>query len=118
MKNEFPSILKELRKTKRLTQPELCEAIGYSHSIISEWENGKKIPTATAIITLANFFNVTTDYLLGLENEDGTKIKNFEEQPIQLSARSKDNKVKQFTLTQKELEEIIANAIKINNLKE
>lgn len=117
MEELFSIKLKQLRTEKRLTQPELAKVIGYSNSIISDWENGKKIPTATAIITLAKFFNVTTDYLLGLENEDGTKVKNTEEQQIQIVAHSKENKVKQFTLTQEELEEIIANAIKIYELK-
>lgn len=99
MEELFSIKLKQLRTEKRLTQPELAKIIGYSNSIISDWENNKAKPTSTAIITLAKFFNVTTDYLLGLENEDGTKIKTTEEQQIQLVARSKENKVKQFILT-------------------
>lgn len=117
MEELFSIKLKQLRAEKNLTQPELAKIIGYSNSIISDWENNKAKPTSTAIITLAKHFNVTTDYLLGLENEDGTKVQNTEEQQIQLVARSKENKVKQFTLTQEELENIIANAIKINELK-
>lgn len=109
--------IKEIRLEHNLTQKELSEKIGYSQSIITRWEKNECEPTASAIITLAKFFNVTTDYLLGLENEDGTKIKTTEEQQTQHVAHSKENKVKQFTLTQEELEEIIANAIKIYELK-
>lgn len=36
-----------------------------SKSAISFWEAGKRIPNAQAIVTLAKFFNVTCDYLLG-----------------------------------------------------
>ena len=71
---KFAEILKELRKEKKLTHKQLAEKIGYSKAIIGFWESGARQPTAEAIIILANFFNVSTDYLLGLENEDGTKI--------------------------------------------
>ena len=71
---KFPEILKELRKEKNLTHKKLAEEIGYSKAIIGFWEKGEKQPTAEAIISLAVFFNVSTDYLLGLEDENGTKI--------------------------------------------
>lgn len=114
---EFNTTLKTLMKENNITYDKLKEDIGYGRSTIGAWLKGDKNPNSTAIITLAKYFNVTTDYLLGLENEDGTKVQNTEEQQIQLVARSKENKVKQFTLTQEELENIIANAIKINELK-
>ena len=39
-----------------------------SQSAIAKWELGKTEPTASAIITLAKFFDETSDYLLGLED--------------------------------------------------
>ena len=62
-------ILKELREDKKLTHKELSAKINYSTATISFWENGKKQPTAEAIIALAKFFNVSADYLLGLVND-------------------------------------------------
>lgn len=118
MKNELSVLLKELRKAKGQSQETVSKFLGITNSAYSNYEQGTRQPDYDTLKKIAIYFNVTTDYLLGLKNKDGTKTNNFEEQPIQLSARSKDNKVKQFTLTQKELEEIIANAIKINNLKE
>lgn len=117
MKELFSIKLKQLRTEKDLTQPELAKIIGYSNSIISDWENNKAKPTSTAIITLANFFNVTTDYLLGLENEDGTKIKDTTEQEeyIPIVARSKDNKQRNLTISKSELKKIIAEAIEYTN---
>lgn len=43
---------------------------------ISDWTNGKVQPTAENIYTVAVFFNVTADYLLGLEDETGAKTYN------------------------------------------
>ena len=61
----FTERLKELRKEKGLTLDQLEIATGLSRSAISDYENGKRTPSASVIITLARFFEVTTDYLLG-----------------------------------------------------
>ena len=63
---KFSERLKELRTEKGITQDMLAQATGLSQSALANWENGKRSPTATAIITLAKYFNVTTDYLLGM----------------------------------------------------
>lgn len=60
--------LKELRAEKGISQMQLSKATGLSKSGINYWENGKRVPNAIVIITLAKYFGVTADYLLGLEN--------------------------------------------------
>ena len=65
---EFKNRLKELRATKKISQMQLAKAINVSQSAIAKWELGKTEPTASAIITLAKFFNETTDYILGKED--------------------------------------------------
>ena len=65
---EFKNILRELREEKCLTQAQLAERLNFSLSIVNKWENGKKNPSVDAIKILAKFFNVTTDYLLGMDN--------------------------------------------------
>lgn len=65
---EFKDRLKELRIANNLSQMQLSLKTGLSQSAIAKWELGKTEPTATAIITLAKFFNETTDYLLGQED--------------------------------------------------
>ncbi|HBN13065.1 MAG TPA: XRE family transcriptional regulator [Clostridiales bacterium] len=62
---EFTLRLKELRTAKRLSQQQLAKEIGVGRSSITYWEMGEKIPSAQAIVTLARYFGVTTDYLLG-----------------------------------------------------
>lgn len=64
---EFKDILKDLRMEKGLTQEELAKQINFSLSVVNKWENGKKNPSVDAIKVLAKFFNVSADYLLGLE---------------------------------------------------
>ena len=65
---EFKDRLKELRIMNNLSQMQLSLKTGLSQSAIAKWELGKTEPTATAIITLAKFFNETTDYLLGIDD--------------------------------------------------
>lgn len=68
MNMEFKDILRELREEKGLTQAQLAEQLHFSLSIINKWENGKKNPSVEAIKILAKYFNVTTDYLLNMDN--------------------------------------------------
>lgn len=65
---KFIERLKELRAEKGLSQAQLAKATGISTGAIGFWETGERVPNALAIITLAKFFNVSADYLLGLED--------------------------------------------------
>lgn len=64
----FAERLKELRAEKGIGQRNLSEILGLSNSSISYWENCKQEPTAGALFKLSKYFNVSTDYLLGLED--------------------------------------------------
>ena len=66
----FTEILKDLRKQKKVTQVQLAEAIGVSAGNVGDWENGKSRPNYEALISLANFFGVSADVLLGLKEVD------------------------------------------------
>ena len=68
MENIFYERLKELRIEKGVGQIELAKAINVSKGIISLWENGLREPKLSNLIALANFFDVSLDYLAGLEN--------------------------------------------------
>jgi len=59
--------LYELRKEKGITQSELAEILGVSFQTISKWENGVTIPDVKNVIAMAEFFDVTTDQILGLQ---------------------------------------------------
>ncbi|MCL2061202.1 MAG: helix-turn-helix domain-containing protein [Firmicutes bacterium] len=73
----FSLRLKELRKERQLSQSKVAAAIGYTQSHIASWELNKNEPTAKAITALANLFKVSSDYLLGLEDEYGNIERNY-----------------------------------------
>ena len=58
----------KLRLEKNLTQKQLAEKIGYSEKLIAKWEADKTKFNIRAIIALTDFFDVTSDYLLGMRN--------------------------------------------------
>ena len=57
--------LRTLRRDRGLTQSELGKALGVSPSTIGMYEQGRREPDKDALLAIANFFNVSTDYLLG-----------------------------------------------------
>ena len=58
--------LKELRKRDRITQIQLAEAVGVERSSIGKYEgNQNVVPSIDVLQSIADYFNVTTDYLLG-----------------------------------------------------
>lgn len=68
MKNKFCDILKQLRESKHLGQTELAKDLGVSKGIISLWENGLREPTMSSLISIAQYFEISIDYLVGLED--------------------------------------------------
>jgi len=65
---KFSERLKELRLERGLSQTAVAKATGQSQNAIAQWENQRRVPNSNAVIVLANFFGVTTDYLLGVDN--------------------------------------------------
>ena len=57
-----------LRKTKGISQEELAGKIGVSRQAVSKWESEQSLPDLEKIITMSDYFGVTTDYILkGIE---------------------------------------------------
>lgn len=69
--SDFKNRLKELRLENNLTQTALANKLGVKQGVITNWELRGSEPTAEYLIKLANIFEVSTDYLLGIENEEG-----------------------------------------------
>ncbi|MBQ7370222.1 MAG: helix-turn-helix transcriptional regulator [Clostridia bacterium] len=57
--------LTELRKEKGISQAELARALQVSYSVVCYWESDRSEPTAPNLMKLADYFEVSTDYLLG-----------------------------------------------------
>lgn len=65
MKNKFGERLNELLKAENVSQKDFAKAICVSQSIVCDWLKGRVQPTADNILNTADFFKVTTDYILG-----------------------------------------------------
>lgn len=64
-KENFPEKMKEARKRTGYTQAEVAEETGISQSIIAYIETGKREPSIENLGILADFYGVSTDWLLG-----------------------------------------------------
>ena len=56
--------LKKLRKEKKLTQVALQMKTGIEQALLSKFENGERIPPTETLVILADFYNVSIDYIL------------------------------------------------------
>ncbi len=65
----FPERLKLLRKEQRYTQNQMAEIFGLKPRGYQEYEYGNAYPTVPGLIQIAKFFDVSTDYLLGLTDK-------------------------------------------------
>lgn len=65
---KFSERLKALRQEHNLSQRALSRALSLSQPAIARWEAGTQVPNIEILIKLATFFDVSTDYMLGLED--------------------------------------------------
>ena len=65
----FATRLRELRNEKKLSMMDLAKEINTTDATISNWENDLNEPKISYLIRLAKFFDVSTDFLLGLKDE-------------------------------------------------
>lgn len=63
----FAVRLKRLRLSIALNQVQLADKLGVKKQSISNWENDNIMPSVDMLVKIADFFGVTTDYLLGRE---------------------------------------------------
>lgn len=69
MKNNFlGKTIKELRLEEGISQRELGNRLNVCNQTVSFWESGQREPDLDTLLKIAKYFNVTADYLLGLED--------------------------------------------------
>lgn len=66
----FCERLEKLRKSHKLTQKQLADELNVSKQTISNWENNNIFPSIETLIKICKFFNVTTDYILNLDDKN------------------------------------------------
>ena len=77
MKNSLHERIHDLRERSGMTQTDLALRMGVSRSGVNAWEMGISKPTLDNLATLSRIFHTTTDYLLGIDNEETLVISNF-----------------------------------------
>ncbi len=95
---DFGLRLKELRKKKKLTQEQVAKRINLTKASISGYENNTITPPNDMIVKLALLYGVTTDYILGLDNNESIAISDL-------------------TNSQKEIVTMLVNEFRFNNRK-
>jgi len=65
----FPQRLAELRKSRNLTQAEFAKIFNIATGTIGMWESGKREPNYEMIVKIADYFDVSVDYLLGRDSD-------------------------------------------------
>ena len=73
MAKTMGQIIKNLRKGRGFTQEELAERLGVTYQAISKWENDSGMPDISQIVPLATIFDVSTDFLFGIDNTSETE---------------------------------------------
>jgi transcriptional regulator with XRE-family HTH domain len=66
--------IRQLRLARNLSQVDLAKVLGVTKQSISNWENNNIQPSIDMLIRLAQFFSVSTDYLLGLDRQKYIEI--------------------------------------------
>lgn len=61
--------LKGLRVQQNMTQAQLAQKLGLTKSVISAYETGLRLPSYDVLVHIAKIFDVSTDYLLGVEKK-------------------------------------------------
>ena len=72
----FGKNLSSLRKSKGLTQYELAERLGFSRGQLANYEQGQREPDFESLQKIANFFDVSTDYLIGRTDNKNSETTN------------------------------------------
>jgi len=70
----FGDRIKTLRKSQNLNQVQLAQKLDVSKQTVSNWENNNILPSIEMLIKIANYFSVSTDYLLELDDRQYIEI--------------------------------------------
>ena len=91
---ELGNVLAQLRSLKGLNQRDFAQALGVSNGAVAMWETNKRQPDLEMIKKISLFFNVTVDFLLGLEKSGGRDYSNYQidnfEFPYEFKMRIRD----------------------------
>lgn len=79
---DFGNVLKTQRLKEGMTQAQLAQKLGVTKSVISAYETGLRLPSYDILIHIAKLFNVSTDFLLGVENNQNIDFSGLSQEEI------------------------------------
>jgi len=93
--NIFGNRIAHLRRNNSLSQIEFAKILNISNTTLSQYESGKRIPSDNIKIQIADYFNVSLDYLFGRTNiiDTADSILNKASSPSQLNTIYQDNDI-------------------------
>ncbi|MDO5423991.1 MAG: helix-turn-helix transcriptional regulator [Eubacteriales bacterium] len=71
----FGDIVQSLRKSYGLSQVQLSQKLGVTKQAVSNWENNNILPSINMLIRISNYFSVSCDYLLELDQRCFIEVK-------------------------------------------
>lgn len=74
--------IRELRTLRSISQVELADALGVTKQSVSNWENDNIQPSIDILIKLAKYFNVSTDYLLALDDREVLDVSGLSKEAV------------------------------------
>lgn len=96
--NSFRNILKQLRDEKNISSYKLADILHVSRSCITNYERGIRTPDYELLVEIANFFNVSIDYLLGRTSDRRTADQILEEYSVICDVKNLDKNQKDFII--------------------
>ena len=80
---DFGNTLKTLRLRETMTQAQLAQKLGVTKSVISAYETGLRLPSYDVLIHISKIYNVSTDYLLGVEQKQNVDLSGLTQEEVE-----------------------------------
>ncbi|MCD7824168.1 MAG: helix-turn-helix domain-containing protein [Oscillospiraceae bacterium] len=97
--------MKKLRKDKDVTQSQVCDTTGINRINYSGYENEKATPNAETLVRIADYFEVSVDYLMG--RTDDPKIY-FAQSDTEQSSESSEDRIANLERQLSEMQKLLA----------
>lgn len=100
MNSDFPRILTLLRKERKISQKKAAEDLGVAQALLSHYEKGKRECGLDFLVRASNYYNVSTDYLLGKSAvSSGEVISNEDINDVDISDKAKNLSADELSAT-------------------
>jgi transcriptional regulator with XRE-family HTH domain len=125
--SKFPYRLKELREEKGLLSKDFAKIMSVEPATVTNWEKGNRFPKDDVLIKIADYFDCSTDYLLGRTDDKLSKVYSGtlhnqtieieidKEYPHELTAEDVQNLIDQLDIVGLDVKKLIKNIKNIKN---